>query len=212
MFIFAWRTYSRLQWETGTADLVSLLVPLFSSCFIPGNMASARLCSDISAALEQKIHIAWQVALTVTSTAWNPDRVNSSVNSRLILRGWTHTSGILLSNPIIPWKTWSCGEGHQTLPHQQSILCLPVHLCRCNDSFIGQKKWVQFWFAKLQQCLYLLVVLLPAYYFKSRRFFRAISKQNYRRIWSMFYLFQSLKNLLWNNTFFGHISVTCLTF
>lgn len=68
MFIFAWRTYSELQWETSTADLVSLLFPLFLLLILqPYNMASASMSPEVSAALEE--NIAWEVVLTVMFTA-----------------------------------------------------------------------------------------------------------------------------------------------
>lgn len=68
MFIFAWRTYPELQWETGTADLVSLLFPLFMLFILqPYNMASASASPDVSAAFKE--NIAWEVVLTVTFTA-----------------------------------------------------------------------------------------------------------------------------------------------
>ena len=68
MFIFAWRTYPELQWETSTADLVSLLFPLFLLLILqPYNIASASTSPDVSAALKE--NIAWEVALTATFTA-----------------------------------------------------------------------------------------------------------------------------------------------
>jgi len=66
MFVFAWRTYPELQWET--TDLVSLLCPLCLLLILqPYNMASASTSPDVSAALRETI--AWEVALTVMFTA-----------------------------------------------------------------------------------------------------------------------------------------------
>lgn len=53
-FIFAWRTYPELQWEMGTADLVSLLFSLFVLLVLQlYNMASASVSPDIAAALKE---------------------------------------------------------------------------------------------------------------------------------------------------------------
>lgn len=133
MFIFAWRIYPEPQWETGTVDLVALLFPLFLLLILqPYHVASASASLEASATLKE--NIAWEVVLTATFTARNPDRVTSrSVSASLTVKGWPHFFRHPLAKPQSDLtqqfhaKAWSGMWGGAT---RHFLTCSPFYVCQ----------------------------------------------------------------------------------
>lgn len=97
------------------------------------------------------------------------------------------------------------GRGHQTLPHLQSLLRLPANLCKSNDVPVGKQITVMLVFKITAVPGLICSATACSLFFKTRRFFRTISKQeNYRKMLSMFsclgFFFNLVINFLWKET------------